>query len=307
MKLHTLAGKTYNTLVLREDGRGGPPLLASHWARNMGIRFNCPNGHKLNVKSFQAGRKGICPFCGAKVQIPTESTRKSSAEEKAERELAPVQIFGAEPGEPPPSRPEVSTPAVQPQSNAASGRNEMPSRYDPAPNMRTNRADISTKDPDSPAPRLEIGMVAEIPTAVPLEPAPVGPGVSDPLAEAPNAVWYVRPPGGGQFGPAPGDVMRAWIAEGRVAPEAVVWREGWRDWREASSVFPQLAPEPAIAGLEQITAAAPTASETAHHHQHGGSRRRSNTVNMIVITVLVLAVIVLFAVFVWVLTNQPAP
>ena len=38
----------------------------------MGIRFYCPNGHKLNVKEFQAGQKGICPVCGAKMQIPLE-------------------------------------------------------------------------------------------------------------------------------------------------------------------------------------------------------------------------------------------
>ena len=48
----------------------------------MGIRFNCPNGHKLNVKAFQAGQKGICPVCGAKMQIPLESTRPSSREER---------------------------------------------------------------------------------------------------------------------------------------------------------------------------------------------------------------------------------
>ena len=48
----------------------------------MGIRFYCPNGHKLNVKSFQAGRRGICPFCGAKIIIPAQSTRKSSRGER---------------------------------------------------------------------------------------------------------------------------------------------------------------------------------------------------------------------------------
>ena len=36
----------------------------------MGIRFSCPNGHKLNVKAELAGRKGICPQCGVSVQIP---------------------------------------------------------------------------------------------------------------------------------------------------------------------------------------------------------------------------------------------
>jgi hypothetical protein len=36
----------------------------------MGIRFNCPSGHKLNVKEFLAGKRGVCPQCGAKFIIP---------------------------------------------------------------------------------------------------------------------------------------------------------------------------------------------------------------------------------------------
>lgn len=40
----------------------------------MGIRFYCPNGHKLNVKSFLAGKRGKCPDCDARFQIPMEST-----------------------------------------------------------------------------------------------------------------------------------------------------------------------------------------------------------------------------------------
>ena len=39
----------------------------------MGIRFYCPNGHKLNVKSFLAGKRGICPHCGIKFEIPQQS------------------------------------------------------------------------------------------------------------------------------------------------------------------------------------------------------------------------------------------
>jgi hypothetical protein len=38
----------------------------------MGIRFTCPNGHKLHVKAFLAGKRGVCPQCGAKILIPTE-------------------------------------------------------------------------------------------------------------------------------------------------------------------------------------------------------------------------------------------
>ena len=39
----------------------------------MGIRFYCPNGHKLNVKEFQAGRRGICPFCDAGRRFPRKA------------------------------------------------------------------------------------------------------------------------------------------------------------------------------------------------------------------------------------------
>lgn len=63
----------------------------------------------------------------------------------------------------------------------------------------------------------------------------------DPIDEAPSAVWYVRPPSGGQYGPARGDILRKWIAEGRVTGDSHVWREGWPDWRLASEVLPALA------------------------------------------------------------------
>lgn len=39
----------------------------------MGIRFLCPSGHKLNVKTFLAGKRAICPECGAKVIVPEAS------------------------------------------------------------------------------------------------------------------------------------------------------------------------------------------------------------------------------------------
>jgi hypothetical protein len=44
----------------------------------MGIRFLCPNGHKLNVKSGLAGKRASCPECGAKLLVPV-----ASAEPKA--------------------------------------------------------------------------------------------------------------------------------------------------------------------------------------------------------------------------------
>lgn len=41
----------------------------------MGIRFICPACTKrINVKDHQAGKRGLCPKCGASVQIPLTST-----------------------------------------------------------------------------------------------------------------------------------------------------------------------------------------------------------------------------------------
>ena len=62
----------------------------------------------------------------------------------------------------------------------------------------------------------------------------------DPIDEMPDAVWYVRPPSGGQFGPAAGQIMRTWIAQGRVPGDALVWRAGWPQWQSAGTVFPNL-------------------------------------------------------------------
>src|SRR6476620_884151 len=53
----------------------------------MGIRFLCPNGHRLNVKTFLAGKRGVCPQCGASFVIPP-------ADESTERDDAPPAAIG---------------------------------------------------------------------------------------------------------------------------------------------------------------------------------------------------------------------
>ena len=51
---------------------------------------------------------------------------------------------------------------------------------------------------------------------------------------------YSLPARSRKYGPAPGDMMRTWLSEGRISAESLVWREGWSVWRPAISVFPQL-------------------------------------------------------------------
>jgi hypothetical protein len=127
------------------------------------------------------------------------------------------------------------------------------------------------------------------------------PAADDPLVDGGDLVWYVRPSSGGQFGPASPDVMQAWIEEGRVRVDSLVWREGWRDWQEASEVFPKLGSGEAESPLPGI--ATGEISPAVADRRPARSRRRPKTSQNVVILLLVLAVIALGCVLVWVLQR----
>lgn len=179
----------------------------------MGIKFRCPNGHKLNVKSFLAGKRGVCPKCGTSLQIPLESQLEKSGDAGDEPEEAEGEDLLSEACFPAPGR----------ASAGANGRGTVTA----SPSLPTTSAATTARP-----------IASVVPTAIPIAAAP---GV-DPIAESPSAIWYVRPPGGDQYGPARGDIMRRWIAEGRVSSDSLVWREGWTDWQNAAQVFPSLLP-----------------------------------------------------------------
>jgi len=108
-------------------------------------------------------------------------------------------------------------------------------------------------------------------------------------------VWYLRPPSGGQYGPATADILRNWIAEGRVSADTLVWREGWRDWQEASEVFPQFgAGQPAF-GPGPVVGTATAATASAAHRPV--RRRASKGVQIAMLTGLILVVLVLLVLF----------
>ena len=152
------------------------------------------------------------------------------------------------------------------------------------------------------------GTMPATPGAAPAQPAPSPPSIqspADPLAEAPGAVWYVRAPDGGQYGPAAADVMQSWLAEGRVSPDSLVWREGWRDWQQAAGVFPQLRAGQLDPQLGAIAAGEAGLARPGAGGYHRPSRGRSTTFSAAIITVLIVAVIVLLVVFIWVLQGRP--
>ena len=256
----------------------------------MGIRFLCPSGHKLNVKSFLAGKRGICPHCGAKFEIPFESVASAppppamAGPASKELELKPTgpgsKLGGRKAdqrmGPLAPVSPVV--PAAKMGSVGGGNATSTPTPQhevdeSPAPAAADRPAvEAGPATTASPGP-IAASAVASWPTtetakssteasnasAAP-EPlrkvppvSPATPAVTpDPIAEAPSAIWYVRTNTGGQFGPARGDVMRQWIDERRVGPDYLVWREGWPEWRRASAVFPKLA------ALGTATTASPT-------------------------------------------------
>jgi len=215
----------------------------------MGIKFHCPKGHKLNVKAFLAGKKGVCPKCGTKVRIPLQSEAGlvDSDLEETDASHAPAKSNGSG---------AVTAPAAL-------------AAVAPA----TNRS-------------------------------PSGSDGNDPIAEAPAAIWYVRPPTGGQYGPAKGDIMRKWISEGRVSSDSLVWREGWTDWQNAGKLFPTLqaagsaaqSPAPVVSTTVPISSRATIRAAAVS----APKKRGSNTLAIAVFVGLALVCLALGAALVYV-------
>jgi hypothetical protein len=128
----------------------------------MGIRFSCPNGHKLNVKEHLAGKRGVCPACGAKFIIPAAGQSAPSAGQLPSAPAAPAQgempradastsasIVIAATDAPPTSEPAVAPaapalPAVNVNSPQASPTSEPPAAPSP---LAANQLPATEFDP----------------------------------------------------------------------------------------------------------------------------------------------------------------
>ncbi len=316
----------------------------------MGIRFRCPNGHKLNVKTFLAGKRGVCPDCGQTFRIPPEGTDDSSvvamplesrrngsprteednlAESDFETAVAVAAAAVSEPAKaavegvvflPPKPARSVPTPLASP---VPAGQSPAPLAL--APQTRAPQAPAAQSPaPHSPVPEIFFPSLVPKPAPQPVVPRPV-PAVAplpprapvDPIAEAPEARWYVRPPSGGEYGPARGDVMRKWIAEGRVSSDSLVWREDWTDWREAGPQFGPLATPAAASPAPTTPTALPGAAAPISARVAAGSprnlaerkpvgRKRGNDMAVAALVCLVLVCVILVTVLVVVLSQGSA-
>jgi hypothetical protein len=190
----------------------------------MGIKFTCPHCKTpLNVKSELAGKRGRCPQCQEKIEIPQEDA----------------------PGSAPAT---VATASMATQSGHLAGSAAQAPGANPTPGPHPDVA-----APTNPAAGTSVSTAPAAPSGAPGASAAV-----DPIAEAPQLQWYVMPPGAAsQYGPAVGEEFRNWINEGRVTADTLVWRQDWPEWKAAGIVFPELQGPASAMPTVPMTAAAP--------------------------------------------------
>jgi hypothetical protein len=111
-----------------------------------------------------------------------------------------------------------------------------------------------------------------------------------------SEAWYVRPPSGGQYGPATRDEVERWQLEGRIPPESFVWREGWSDWRTAAEELAPASPDAIVRAMEPATIARadPTTLQTGLRGSDAKKRKRATIVILLMLACALLLVLFLF-------------
>ena len=189
----------------------------------MGICFLCAKCERpLNVDAQLSGRRGKCPNCESRLEVPITSEMSEDEFRQVLTEWRSRDL-----------KEDFSTPSTSEALDTDSkvSRSEA---SDPVPETG------QSQPPEFSAP----GEITETPVVM-TESQKVSselfarllPHDCDILNQEPAGNWYVRPASGGQFGPADNTLLKSWISEGRVTHDSYVWHEGWADWRLASEVF----------------------------------------------------------------------
>lgn len=233
----------------------------------MGIRFFCPNGHKLNVKSFLAGKRGYCPKCGIKLLIPETSADSLAPPGAAEKNQAADLL-------------------PRPSADRASVKQAEPSSETPAKNALRMSSPAAAASPASPSTTDEHSHLG---------------GASAGISSSEEYMWYVRPPSGGQYGPATRAEIDRWDEEGRIPAESLVWREGWDDWRSAAdSLRAEDSSDGPSRGNPLDLQAGPrgvvTGSDDRWAYQSVKKKRKATTVVLLSVACLILMVVFLLVV-----------
>jgi hypothetical protein len=218
--------------VVRYNGLPGSPVASRVSARvvPMGIRFLCHHCEKrLNVKTNQAGQAGQCPFCMESIMVPLESKipsqfnkleqlrhgrERDDAEPDSLNDLHSVEEQVTSVGMPAEMR--HGQGVRPPAAKQPVGSNEF--------DFHDSNNSLDVFMLDKPAPPNTLGKI-------------------DPIAEAPDRVWYFRSRKLGEKGPLKAKAMQSHLDSGDVAIGCIVWRDDWEDWAPAEKVFPSLVAE----------------------------------------------------------------
>lgn len=173
----------------------------------MGIRFSCHLcNHPLHVKDYQASKRGKCPKCQGAFRVPPKDADFSLAIDESASSIKPTNL-----GKPlSPSDSQIAPPTAKPEAAVE--------------------------------PKSQVQAKAKNPPASLPKPAPEAnghPSMPPSLLPLIDSRWYVRPPSGGQYGPATTQMLLDWIAEKRVTADALLWREGLDSWLSARELVPE--------------------------------------------------------------------
>jgi hypothetical protein len=249
----------------------------------MGIRFACHHcNYSLHVKDFQGGKRGRCPECKGQFRIPNQDAAYSAELEESGNKSSDLSEAGTISYE----SDVLQSPSLE-KTDASKG--EVPNNNSISPFTTVT------------APHSEMPRMPQI------------------LADSIGAKWFVRPPTGGQFGPATSQLLLDWIKERRVTSDSFLWKEGTADWELASQLLPELYPEaatkipPSVMELEASTALFVGASSTSNDGSKPSSasgqllakkRAQKRKQQLAIVIVLGLASLALLATLIIVLVMQ---
>ncbi len=199
----------------------------------MGIVCRCPNGHRMKVKDRQAGKRGLCPTCGATFSIPAagggaaEGSR--APEGTPDHSQLPLARFV-------PLEPSViaTLPRAMPFNAARAAA--------PAAAAAAAAATAAAAEPpESMEPYAETMPLGVDPFAG--GPSDTAPSQLHPaIADRPDLAWRIAFPGGEPSEPVDAATMQDWLAGGQAEGPELVWRADWADWQPVRTVFPEFFP-----------------------------------------------------------------
>ncbi len=200
----------------------------------MGIRFHCHHcRYELHVKDFQAGKRGRCPECQGKFRIPPQDAELSLEFDTP----VPQLVTTATTANPTARVAKSSGKAQEPQKPVARSESQPIAKPRSPVDASKTRAAIENKILPTNAPIAETATVAAAQPTTQTQPITAQTQLPAAISMQPQATWHVRPTTGGQYGPAPAETMGQWLIEGRVARDALVWRDDWPEWQTAGDAL----------------------------------------------------------------------